>query len=352
MRHIVTTSLIAIGIAAGAAASPASPFRLATDPASLQTADGGATLWLAKQDKAKGNGKGKGQKEAKAKKQKPGKSHEAGKKHDKDKPQKAAAKKDDKPQEAKAPGKDRLVPGQVKKQDGKTVEKAAGRLTGKDRKRHAEEVLKVKAPKDRDMAVLLGAAGLALAGPNLVVAEVPETELITYRNCPPGLAKKDPPCVPPGLAKKGVTNEEWLTYDNNDYDRLWLRERDAFLRGNTIPEDGSLLLDSAQIASLYGLGGAPSGQRYALIDGLPVLLDTKDYNSLLLINQLAGLTDLPSGVEVAPTAALTQEELLRLYRLPQPQTGYNYSVLNGQLISLDDDAYQMLQMIRIARAVL
>ena len=26
-----------------------------------------------------------------------------------------------------------------------------------------------------------------------------------FANCPPGLAKKNPPCVPPGLAKKGVT---------------------------------------------------------------------------------------------------------------------------------------------------
>ena len=29
------------------------------------------------------------------------------------------------------------------------------------------------------------------------------------KGCPPGLAKKNPPCVPPGLAKKGVTAEEW-----------------------------------------------------------------------------------------------------------------------------------------------
>lgn len=28
--------------------------------------------------------------------------------------------------------------------------------------------------------------------------------------CPPGLAKKNQPCVPPGQAKKGVTTEEWL----------------------------------------------------------------------------------------------------------------------------------------------
>ncbi len=28
---------------------------------------------------------------------------------------------------------------------------------------------------------------------------------LDLQSCPPGLAKKDPPCVPPGLAKKGVT---------------------------------------------------------------------------------------------------------------------------------------------------
>ena len=28
---------------------------------------------------------------------------------------------------------------------------------------------------------------------------------VDFANCPPGLAKKNPPCVPPGLADKGVT---------------------------------------------------------------------------------------------------------------------------------------------------
>ena len=39
------------------------------------------------------------------------------------------------------------------------------------------------------------------------------------KGCPPGLAKKDPPCVPPGLAKKGVTAKEWSRgreYDERD----------------------------------------------------------------------------------------------------------------------------------------
>ena len=29
------------------------------------------------------------------------------------------------------------------------------------------------------------------------------------KHCPPGLAKKNPACVPPGLAKKGVTEDEF-----------------------------------------------------------------------------------------------------------------------------------------------
>jgi hypothetical protein len=43
------------------------------------------------------------------------------------------------------------------------------------------------------------------------------------KGCPPGLAKKNPPCVPPGLAKQGVDTDEWLRrgdYFDRDYDRL------------------------------------------------------------------------------------------------------------------------------------
>ena len=38
------------------------------------------------------------------------------------------------------------------------------------------------------------------------------------KGCPPGLAKKNPPCVPPGLAKKGATAEEWSGNRGADYD--------------------------------------------------------------------------------------------------------------------------------------
>ena len=37
------------------------------------------------------------------------------------------------------------------------------------------------------------------------------------KGCPPGLAKKDPACVPPGLAKKGLKRGD---YYDRDYDRI------------------------------------------------------------------------------------------------------------------------------------
>ena len=41
-----------------------------------------------------------------------------------------------------------------------------------------------------------------------------------------------------------------------------------------------------------------------------------------------------------------------MYRLPAPQPGYNYSAVNGDVLMLDDDAFETLQLIRIARAIL
>ncbi|MBT8456011.1 MAG: excinuclease ABC subunit A [Alphaproteobacteria bacterium] len=47
-------------------------------------------------------------------------------------------------------------------------------------------------------------------------------------HCSPGLAKKNPPCVPPGLAKKGVTTSDYLRkgdrYDR-DYERVYYPRR-------------------------------------------------------------------------------------------------------------------------------
>ncbi len=220
-----------------------------------------------------------------------------------------------------------------------------------DRARLSDEILKIRAPQGRDMGVLLGALPLALLGSEVVFSDVPHDQLLTYRNCPPGLAKKDPPCVPPGLAKKGVTYDEWVGYDGDRLDEIYLDQREEYLDRDVALDDDNLLLSTDQIASLYGLRPAPSGNRYALIDGQPVLLTDEDYTSLLQINDLARVENLPAGLRIAPTAALTQNELRQTYKLPELDPGYNYAVVNGELVTLQDSAFETLQLIRIARAI-
>ena len=76
------------------------------------------------------------------------------------------------------------------------------------------------------------------------------------------------------------------------------------------------------------------------------------YDALLLVNQMAQVPDLPAGAPIAPTAALTQDELASVYRLPQLGDDENYAVVNGQVVRLNDRNYELLQMIRVARAIL
>jgi len=220
-----------------------------------------------------------------------------------------------------------------------------------ERVRESDSILTVRAPDGRDMTVLLGALPLALLGSGVVFADVPEDRLLTYRNCPPGLAKKIPPCVPPGLAKKGITYEDWVAYDDVRLDEIYLDQRRGYLDQEMLLEDGDLLLNSTQIATLYGLRTVPSGSRYALIDGQPVLLTDEDNTSLLRIYELSRRDNLPTGLRIAPTAALTQDELRQTYKLPILEPGYNYAVVNGELVTLQDSAFETLQLLRIARAV-
>jgi uncharacterized protein YbaR (Trm112 family) len=151
-----------------------------------------------------------------------------------------------------------------------------------------------------------------------------------------------------------VTYDEWASYDQDRYDSIWVDRRDAWLGSgfDIDPNPDLLLLQSDQVATLFDLAPAPRGQRYALIDGMPVLLDDDDYRSLLLVNQMARVPDLPAGMPIDPTAALAQSDLINLYRLPQPGADQSYAVLNGQIVQLNNSDYELLQMLRIARAVL
>jgi hypothetical protein len=57
----------------------------------------------------------------------------------------------------------------------------------------------------------------------------------SVRACPPGLAKKNPPCVPPGQAKKQVN---YTNYDAHDHYR--------YRRGEYLPRDADYLRDPSR----------------------------------------------------------------------------------------------------------
>lgn len=227
-----------------------------------------------------------------------------------------------------------------------------------DRVTASQHVMNVPAPQGRDMKALLSTVPLALLGQNLSIDDVQNEQLLTYRNCPPGLAKQNPPCVPPGLAAKGVIYDEWVSYDDHELQKLYADRRDDYLQTEDVDvhdieqvDDTGLLLNSDQVAQLYGLSAAPVGQRYALIDGMPVLLENRNYAALARINDMARVPVLGQGIQFAPTAALTQSELMQTYRLPPLDNGYSYTVLNGEVLALEQKAFETLQLIRIARAV-
>ena len=341
MRRLLMTTLISSVCATSAMAAAPSMTAATTAPAGIGLSDlAPESLWLAKEHKGD---RGKKLKKAKkSKKEKKAKKHKPD--HDKN------AKGKDKPEKAEKPAKPKKAK-DLAKQKPADFEKRVERFV-QDRGETVERLLRTPAPEGRDMVKILGASALALAAPSLNIAETAEDEVVTYRNCPPGLAKKNPPCVPPGLAKKGVTYEEWASYSDEELDALLAERREPYVEAEPLTERELLLLTSEQVADLYKLDPAPEGHRYALIDGQPVLLTTEDYTALLRINELAEVPVLGREVTVAPTAALTQADLINLYRLPEPEEGYNYAVLNGQVVSLRDDAYEILQLIRVARAVL
>ena len=94
-------------------------------------------------------------------------------------------------------------------------------------------------------------------------------EAATVRGCPPGLANREPACVPPGQARQGVTTGEWTGY------RV----------GDVVDEDRLEWLDLSD----YDLPDLPEGQRYAVIDGTVVVLDEENYELLQLIRTAAAV---------------------------------------------------------------
>jgi len=150
----------------------------------------------------------------------------------------------------------------------------------------------------KQLVVLVLALGMSLAAN----ADTAFAKDRGARNCPPGLAKKYPPCVPPGLAKKGVTAEEWRTnrgHDDGD---------DLYDIGDRLDRDDYLILEEGDRLDI-------DGTEYVVID-----------------------TD--NGV------------FLRrgddFYRLPRPDDGSGYVRVGDSLIRVDSETQQVIEFIQLA----
>ena len=102
-----------------------------------------------------------------------------------------------------------------------------------------------------------------------------------HQNCPPGLAKKNPPCVPPGQARKSEKSKERAEEDRAEEDRA---ESDAVTRhrpGDTLRDDYVVLIDP----NAYPPGLDPVYVRYGNF------LYVIDRNTGIVLDQLGPVSD-------------------------------------------------------------
>ena len=93
--------------------------------------------------------------------------------------------------------------------------------------------------------------------------------------CPPGLAGRDPACVPPGLARQGVDTEDWIGPMTTNYVVGYFLNLDDFVTVTDL--------------SKLGLPELAPGEEYAVIDGTLVRLDSDSYEILQLIRAAASV---------------------------------------------------------------
>lgn len=105
---------------------------------------------------------------------------------------------------------------------------------------------------------------LLIVGACLAMGGAAEVEA---KSCPPGLAKKNPPCVPPGQAKKGVRT--WAPGDYvGDADAHWITYADR-----------------------YGLPPLAPGQRYVIIGNRVYAVSQDTFTILTVLQAVEAVLD-------------------------------------------------------------
>ena len=172
-------------------------------------------------------------------------------------------------------------------------------------------------------------------------------------NCPPGLAKREPACVPPGLARQGVTTQQYLNMSDEAWEQATAENPDL-LRGNEETEvaEQTFLgpLTAEEIAELFGINVPDEGRTYGVIDGQVVELGTEDKLIFDQVKLLSQPIQPGNGIGVVPDVGLTEEQLISVYDLPPAPAGYTYSVIDGQIYAVPEATYGLLEVIKLAAA--
>lgn len=282
----------------------------------------GADLHLAKDDKGKGKAKAKGKKKAKKK-------------------AKAA--------KVKIKRKNGEVKAEIKQGKNKA------KVEVKDGKRKVE--IDGDADFTRQALTRLSTLGVPLA----VLGTAGLADVLI--DCPPGLADRVIPCVPPGQAKKGVTAEEWAGRNDEEL-RVALieRQRDLdieiereydFERELDEADDSfdpfvnDFALSQDRIIEIFDLDPAPQDHAYIVVDGRPVLLDNENYQRIRLLRGLEEV-QIFDVEDLDITSVMGHDGLAAAYDLPEPPAEHYYAAVDGEVLLLPLKAYEMMQLLRIA----
>ncbi|WP_238365320.1 hypothetical protein [Mesobacterium pallidum] len=241
----------------------------------------------------------------------------------------------------------KVPPGQAKKAAGNADVKVIDRRDADVRVIEKRDTDTVVLRRDGDRLARIATFGIPLA----TLGTVGLSEVLV--DCPPGLAKKAVPCVPPGQVDKQNVAAEWLDEDEETI-RLALIDRwteyDGWVERNPdidgVP-DGVSILSQQRIIDVFDLDPAPAGQRYAVIDGRPLLLDEDDWRQLRQLQTL----DEVEVYEVSEIDLRDQRShvgLLDLYDLPEPRPDHYYTAMDGDIYEVPSRIYEMLQLLRIA----